>query len=86
MTSSNQLGAEERLVLRSALLRECSPGRPSDDLIERLVESVTDPDEAEHLARLRGSRLRAPDLTILFGRPIPASTKTLLEVGHALDG
>ena len=42
-----------RLDLRSALLRECSLGRPSDDLIERLVECATDPVEADHLSRLR---------------------------------
>ncbi|MEJ7639830.1 MAG: (Fe-S)-binding protein, partial [Singulisphaera sp.] len=49
----HELGADDRLDLRSALLRECSLGRPSDDLIERLVECATDPDEADHLARLR---------------------------------
>ena len=49
----HELGAADRLDLRSALLRECSLGRPSDDLIERLVECATDPDEADHLARLR---------------------------------
>jgi sulfite reductase (NADPH) flavoprotein alpha-component len=35
------------------LLREYSLGRPSDDLIERLVECAADPDEADHLTRLR---------------------------------
>ncbi len=49
----HELGADDRPDLRSALLRECSLGRPSDDLIERLVECATDPGEADHLARLR---------------------------------
>jgi sulfite reductase (NADPH) flavoprotein alpha-component len=47
------LGADDRLDLRSALLRECALDRPSHDLLELLVESATDPDEADHLTRLR---------------------------------
>ena len=47
------LGAEDRLDLRSALIRESSLARPSDDLIERLVECARDPDEADQLARIR---------------------------------
>jgi sulfite reductase (NADPH) flavoprotein alpha-component len=47
------LGAEDRLDLRTALIRDCSLARPSEDLLERLVECATDPVEAEHLTRLR---------------------------------
>lgn len=47
------LHAGNRDDLREALLLERALGRPSDDLIERLVECATDPDEAAHLTRLR---------------------------------
>jgi sulfite reductase (NADPH) flavoprotein alpha-component len=47
------LGAGDRLDLRSALCCDRSLGRPSDDLIERLVECATDPDEADLLTRIR---------------------------------
>ena len=47
------LGAADRPDLRAALIRESSLARPSDDLVERLVECATDPDEADHLTRLR---------------------------------
>ncbi len=49
------IGAERRLDLRSTLLREAALGRPSDELLEHLVECATDPDEAAHLSRLRDS-------------------------------
>jgi sulfite reductase (NADPH) flavoprotein alpha-component len=47
------LGVEGRLDLRSALIREYSLARPSDDLIERLVECATDPGEADQLTLIR---------------------------------
>jgi sulfite reductase (NADPH) flavoprotein alpha-component len=47
------LGAEDRLDLRSALVRDYSLGRPGDDLLERLVECANDPEEAARLTRLR---------------------------------
>jgi sulfite reductase (NADPH) flavoprotein alpha-component len=47
------LGAGDRLDLRSALIKESSLARPSDDLLERLVEAATDPEEAARLTRLR---------------------------------
>jgi sulfite reductase (NADPH) flavoprotein alpha-component len=47
------LGVEGRLDLRSALFQEYSLARPSDDLIERLVECATDPGEADQLTRIR---------------------------------
>jgi sulfite reductase (NADPH) flavoprotein alpha-component len=47
------LGARDRLDLRSVLCCDRSLGRPSDDLIERLVECATDPDEADLLNRIR---------------------------------
>jgi sulfite reductase (NADPH) flavoprotein alpha-component len=49
----DELGARGRLDLRSLLCTERSLGRPSDDLIERLVECATDPDEANLLTRIR---------------------------------
>jgi sulfite reductase (NADPH) flavoprotein alpha-component len=49
------LGADDRHDLRSVLLRECALGRPSDDLLERLVEWANDPEEADHLTQLRDS-------------------------------
>jgi sulfite reductase (NADPH) flavoprotein alpha-component len=48
-----ELGVEGRLDLRSALIREYSLARPGDDLIERLVECATDPNEADQLTRIR---------------------------------
>jgi len=47
------LGVEARLDLRTSLTRELSLARPTDDLLERLVESASDPDEAGSLSRLR---------------------------------
>lgn len=47
------LGADDRLDLRTALLRDRSLAQPGDDLIERMVEAATDPNEAEQLTRLR---------------------------------
>jgi sulfite reductase (NADPH) flavoprotein alpha-component len=47
------LGAVDRLDLRSVLCCERSLGRPSDDLIERLVECAADADEADLLTRIR---------------------------------
>jgi sulfite reductase (NADPH) flavoprotein alpha-component len=47
------LGAGDRLDLRSVLCRDRALGRPSDDLIERLVECAADPDEADLLTRIR---------------------------------
>ena len=47
------LHAGHRDDLRRALCLERALGRPSDDLIERLVECATDQDEAAHLTRLR---------------------------------
>jgi sulfite reductase (NADPH) flavoprotein alpha-component len=48
-----ELRAEGRLDLRAAFIREHSLARPSDDLIERLVECATVPDEADQLTRVR---------------------------------
>jgi sulfite reductase (NADPH) flavoprotein alpha-component len=47
------LRAEDRLDLRSLLIRECSLARPGDDLLERFVEWAIDPEEALHLTQLR---------------------------------
>ena len=47
------LGAAGRLDGRSTLIRECALSRPTDELLELLVECATDPEEAAALKRLQ---------------------------------